>query len=142
MSAVTEAHDQRVANAALMRQTIDRFVEAARQRSEVADQHRRRAECRYHRSWPLSIVYHHAGVTRETCVALHNASRDGVAFLAPAPAEAGTMVDVRVFWHDDNCPRIPAIVRHCTSTRVGYLVGCEFVVWDGATEDQADEEIL
>jgi hypothetical protein len=51
------------------------------------------------------------------------------------------IVYVRLFWHDDECPRVPALVRHSTSTKNGYLVGCEFILWeshDGLDDD--DEE--
>ena len=135
--------------ASVLRDVIERFVEAARQRGEYHVHARRRSRRRYHRSWPLSVSPVSAGLPAnagspadvdqpvEATVALHNASQQGIAFLAPRAMDPGAMLLVKLFWHDDDCPRVPAVVRHCTSTKTGYLVGCEFLVWE---EDPAGDE--
>jgi hypothetical protein len=114
----------------VLQEVIDRFVDEARRRSEEQPAARRRAERRYHRSWPLSVLLERGGCERDIGVALHNASAQGIAFLAPFGIESGTVLQIRLFWHDEDCPRVPAVVRHCTFAGNGYLVGCEFVLWD------------
>jgi hypothetical protein len=111
-----------------MDELILRFVAAARQRGEYHIHSRRRAKRRYHRSWPLAIALPRGDDFAETSAALHNVSVQGVAFLTRFPLNPGTRVYVRPFWHDEACPRIPAMVRHATPTAAGYLIGCEFVL--------------
>ena len=126
---------------AVLQQTIDRFVDTARQRGEHRVHPARRSGRRYQRSWPLSIALTRDDRTLDISVALHNASQQGIAFLAPQGIEVGTLLHVKLFWHDEDCPRIPAVVRHCTPTKGGYLIGCEFVLWDeNVGEDEPDLE--
>ena len=115
-------------SASVLQEVILRFVEAAQQRSEFEVDQRARSRRRYHRSWPLSVVMNVDDQLIDMGVALHNASDQGIAFLSPRSVEAGEKLFVRLFWHDEECPRVPAIVRHCTATKTGYLVGCEFVL--------------
>ncbi len=116
------------AQPAVLRQIIDRFVEAAQKRSESQPTPRRRQHRRYHRSWPLAIIYHADDGIGEMGAALHNASGDGLAFLSPRSFDGEELVYLRLFWHDEDSPLVPAVVRHCTPTKSGYLIGCEFLL--------------
>ena len=120
-----------------VRREIDRFVEAARKRSEHDPSQRRRSCRRYHRSWPLLVSLDRAPFEADErddvndehadiSVALHNGSELGIGFLSPQSMSIGAMVFIKLFAYDDGCPRVPAIVRHVTPTVHGYLVGCEF----------------
>ncbi len=112
----------------LMRREIDRFVEAARVRSEFDTDTRRRAMRRYHRSWPLLIT----GVlgVDEVSAALHNASSDGIGFLCDHKYSGGDIVLIKLFWHEDAAIRVPAVVRHASHYRDVVLVGCQFAIDD------------
>lgn len=125
-----------------VRHEIDRFVEAARKRSEHDPSQRRRSCRRYHRSWPLLVSFdrapfgmgEHADLNDEHAdisVALHNGSELGIGFLSPQSMIIGATVFIKLFAYDDGCPRVPAVVRHVTPTVHGYLIGCEF---DAANE--------
>ncbi len=119
----------------VLREVISRFFDEAQRRCEQQPAAQRRTERRFHRSWPLAIRLHRGGVEREIGVALHNASQHGIAFLSPLPFETDAVVRIRLFWHDEECPLVPAVVRHCTFGGRGYLVGCEFVLWDNEPEE-------
>ena len=72
-------------------------------------------------------------------VPLYNASPLGIAFLAPVQLSVGSVVFIKLFWHEELCPRVPAVVRHTTPTAHGYLVGCEFALADEGVCKQALE---
>jgi hypothetical protein len=112
----------------VVRREIGRFIEAARKRSEHDPHHRRRSRRRHHRSWPLLVSLSGKPFEPDISVALHNASELGIGFLSPVTMLAGTTVFLKLFSYDDFCPRVPAIIRHVTSTEHGFLVGCEFEV--------------
>jgi hypothetical protein len=116
--------------ATLMRQEIDRFVEAARVRAEYDIDTRRRAMRRYHRSWPL-LVSDADGIT-EYSAALHNASVDGIGFLCDCPLPLQGLVFIKLFWHENSALRVPAVVKHTTRCSGGILVGCQFALNDEA----------
>jgi hypothetical protein len=111
---------------AVVRQEVNRFLEAARKRAEQDQHHRRRARRRTHRSWPLLVSMNGKAFDSDVSTALHDASDLGIGFLSPVSMGAGTTVYVKLFCYDDFCPRVPAVVRHVTSTEHGFLVGCEF----------------
>lgn len=108
----------------MLRVEVDRFMEAARKRSESDPNPQRRTHRRYHRSWPLCLFVN--GSCRSA--ALHNASSGGVALLSAAGVPAGTRVFLRLFCHNEETPWVPAVVRHCTPTDHGHLIGCEFAL--------------
>ncbi len=110
----------------MIRDEIDCFLEAARKRCEYDPVPRRRMERRYHRSWPLQVRMGGGEMT----TALHNASRNGLAFLSARPIGPGTIIFIHLFCHDDERPRVPAVVRHATPNEHGYLIGCEFMLED------------
>ncbi len=110
----------------MVREAVERFAEAIRQRSESDPVQRRRSKRRYQRSWPLTIRYD--GV--QLSAALHNASEEGIAFLSCEAIRPGTVVFLRLFCYDDSAAYVPAVVRHSTNTDHGHLVGCEFAIWD------------
>ena len=113
----------------VLRREIERFMELARRRSEWDEDRRRRGRRRYCRSWPLLICVGENGIEcAEFCVALHNASELGLAFRTNRELETGTQIAIRLFWHDDAAPLVPAVVRHCSSIRGGMLIGCEFIL--------------
>ncbi len=112
----------------LIRREIDRFIDAARVRSEYDIDTRRRAMRRYHRSWPLLICRPRR--TEELSAALHNASSEGIGFLCDQKFAAGSLILVKLFWHEDGGLRVPAVVRHVTDYRHASLVGCEFALDD------------
>jgi len=101
-------------------------MNSACRRAEVEAPRRRRKRVRYSRSWPLAVFEPNrvAGVC--VAAALHNASAQGIAFLTHRRFDVGATVLVRLFWHDDQSPQVPAVIRHVTATPDGYLVGCEF----------------
>ena len=112
----------------LLSREIDRFIAAARERSEYDIDTRRRAMRRYHRSWPLLVSYLRGD--DEISAALHNASVGGIGFLCERKFPVGKLVLVKLFWHDDLALRVPAAVRHLTPYPEATLVGCEFVIDD------------
>ena len=114
--------------ATLMRQEIDRFVEAARVRSETWPGTRRRAAQRYHRSWPLLVG--ELGAAADVSAALHNASRDGIGFLCDCEFPIGGTLLIKLFWHESSALRVPALVKHATPYKGVTLIGCEFALDD------------
>ncbi|MBI4578727.1 MAG: PilZ domain-containing protein [Planctomycetes bacterium] len=114
----------------VVRREVDRFLEAARKRSEQDGHHRRRARRRHHRSWPLLVSLTGRPFDADISAALHNASDLGIGFLSPVNVVPGATVYLKLFCYDDFCPRVPAKVRHVTHTRHGFLVGCEFDLAD------------
>ena len=112
----------------LLRREISRFIRAARERSEFDVDRRRRARRRYRRSWPLLVAPEGAGDEAGMCVALYNASPLGIAFLCPRPIPVGTTVLIKLFWHDESSPFVPALVHHATRNHHGHIIGCSFVV--------------
>ncbi len=110
----------------VVQREVERFLEAARKRSEHDGHHRRRARRRHHRSWPLLVSISGRAFEPDVSVALHNASELGVGFLSPVSVLPGSTVYLKLFCYDDFCPRVPATVRHVTPTRHGFLVGCEY----------------
>lgn len=106
---------------------IERFLEMAQRRCEVCVHPRRRATRRYHRSWPLIVRLSAPGEHGEFAVALHNASELGVAFLSSHLIEVDERLAIRLFWHETEGVYVPAVVRHCTATPHGNIVGCEFI---------------
>ena len=118
----------------VIQREIDRFMRVAIDRSEYdATYQPRRAQRRYHRSWPLVVCTPGTAGGTDLSVALYNASPLGIAFLSPTALANCSTVLVKLFWHDEDGPRVPAVVRHVTPTEHGYLVGCEFA--------QADETL-
>jgi hypothetical protein len=110
----------------VVRREVDRFLDMARKRAEHDEHHRRRARRRTHRSWPLLVSLSGKPFEPDISVALHDASDLGIGFLSPVSMLTGSIVYVKLFSYDDFCPRVPAVVRHVTATRHGFLVGCEF----------------
>lgn len=115
--------------AEFLRRTIWEFVEFTQQRSDVDPNRRRRQRYRHQRSWPLAVLESNHASAAEMTAALHNASDQGIAFLSRRAFDRGSVLLIRLFWHDEQSPRIPAVVRHTTPTADGYLVGCEFDVY-------------
>ncbi|MHC4235440.1 MAG: PilZ domain-containing protein [Planctomycetota bacterium] len=113
---------------ALMRREIDRFIFAARERSEVDIDTRRRALRRYHRSWPLLVSS--PRLNGEVSAALHSASTNGIGFLCNHEYRVGQLLLIKLFWYEEAGLRVPGIVRHATPYRHEILVGCEFAVDD------------
>ena len=111
-----------------LRREIGRFMEAARERAEFDFDRRRRTQQRCHRSWPLLVSFGDSHLGPDMCVALYNASPLGVAFLCSQHIPVDTTILIKLFWHDDSGPFIPAIVRHATRNHHGYIIGCAFAV--------------
>jgi len=109
-----------------VQEEIQRFIRIAQERSEYDYDRRRRTQRRYHRSWPLLVYVPGATGELDVSAALHNASPLGIAFLTPVTIQANAVVFIKLFWHDPESIRVPALVRHTTPTEHGYLVGCEF----------------
>jgi len=110
------------------RNVVDRFLVETRRRAEPDSVQQRRGERRIHRTWPLVVRIANGKHEVRLSAALYNASSGGIAFLAPLPIPPGTKVQIQLFWHDDDCPRVPAIVRHCTVHLNHQLIGCEFLI--------------
>ena len=111
-----------------LQREICRFMEAARERGEFDFERRRRAQRRYHRSWPLLMSFGDSHLGPDMCVALHNASPLGIAFLCSQHIPVDTTILIKLFWHDESGPFIPAVVRHSTRNHHGYIVGCAFAI--------------
>ncbi len=114
----------------ILREEIARFVVATRERSEYDADPRRRAQRRYHRSWPLLVSRGRQIEDLDLSVALHNASELGLAFLSSERFQLRETVFIKLFWHDPAALRVPARVRHMASVEHGCLVGCEFLLDD------------
>lgn len=123
MNAVAQSAADRIA---IIEREIKRFMDSAVRRSEVDGVRRRRQRVRYHRSWPLAVFDPEQMPGICVAAALHNASTQGIAFLTNRQFEIGATVLIRLFWHDDQSPKAPAVIRHVTPTPDGYLIGCEF----------------
>ena len=120
---------------------IARFMDAACRRAEADGMRRRRQRTRYHRSWPLAVFEPHRTDGMCIAAALHNASNHGIAFLTHRAFDIDSTVLIRLFWHDDQSPQVPAVIRHVSATRDGYLVGCEFdPYWSHRLEAEAEME--
>lgn len=124
----------------LVRREIDRFVDFARQRSFSDVHNRRRSHRRYHRSWPLLVSFRDSERSTDLSVALHDASPDGVGFLSHREIPVGSLVHIKLFWHDDTAYRVPATVRHATETDHGFLIGCSFNTDDSTCERALSRE--
>jgi hypothetical protein len=118
----------RVVSGAVLRYEVSRFIRAARERCESDNDRRRRGRRRYYRSWPLLVAAEDHCGGPDMCVALYNASPMGIAFLCPRAIAVGTTVLVKLFWHDDLSPYVPAVVRHATRNHHGHLIGCVFAL--------------
>jgi hypothetical protein len=117
----------------LIHDEISRFLEATDKRSEWLTSHacgpeRRSAGRLHHRSWPMRVMLDPRRDDTDFSVALHNASRQGIAFLTSRPLAVDARIFIRLFWYDDNAVLVPAVVRHATPADGGYLVGCEFAL--------------
>ncbi|MCK4659594.1 MAG: PilZ domain-containing protein [Phycisphaerae bacterium] len=118
----------RLALGAELWREIGRFIVAARERGELDIDHRRRHLRRCHRSWPLLVALNDPYDNEGMGVALHNASPEGIAFLCPRRIPVGSTIYIKLFWHDETAPFVPAVVRHVTKNHHGYIVGCAFAV--------------
>ena len=116
---------------------IARFLDAAQQRCEILHSPRRRRLRHYHNAWPLEIRLNHNEPAQEFAAALHNATDVGLAFLSPRQITSGTRIFVKLFWHEADAPRVPAVVRHNTPTEQGNLVGCEFLLAENGDKPSA-----
>ena len=123
----------------VVRREVSRFLEAARKRSEHDTHHRRRSRRRHHRSWPLLISVNGKPFDSDISAALHDASDLGIGFLSPVSMMIGATVYLKLFCYDDFCPRVPAVVRHVTKTKHGFLVGCEYELGNEAACNRAVE---
>jgi hypothetical protein len=110
----------------VFRAEITRFVGAARDRSDRHARGGRRSQDRYRRSWPLVVGVQKPSGYVDFSVALHDASLSGIAFFSPVAMPDCSAVLIKLFWHEPDCLRVPAVVRHVTPTEHGYLIGCEF----------------
>jgi len=113
---------------ATVRREIGRFLRATRGRGELDTDRRRRGRRRCHRSWPLLVSFEDRHDCSDTCVALHNASPLGIAFLYPCPVPVGTTVLIKLFWHDEFGVFVPAVVRHASPNHYGFIIGCAFAI--------------
>ena len=109
------------------REVLLRFLTLSQRRCDATSASGVRVHHRHKRTWPLSIV-DPRDPTREESAALHDASNGGIAFLFRRSIDVGSIVRVRLFWSDDTCPLVSAIVRHRTLTNDGFLIGCEFLI--------------
>jgi len=121
----------------VFRAEITRFVGAAKDRSDRHARGWRRSQDRYRRSWPLVVGVQKPTGYVDLSVALHDASLSGIAFLSPVAISDSSAVFIKLFWHEPDCPRVPAVVRHVTPTEHGYLIGCEFAQSDASIGDLA-----
>jgi hypothetical protein len=64
----------------------------------------------------------------EEAAALHDASVGGIAFLYRRSIDVGSLVRLRLFWGEADCPLVPAVVRHRTLTNDAFLIGCEYLI--------------
>ncbi len=115
---------------ALFEREIRRFQEYARLRATKDPEMRRRSQQRYHRSWPLLISHIDNGVFIEHSAALHDACDHGIGFMCDELHAMDAQLFVRLFWYDSTALRIPAAVRHVTTTPQGNLIGTEFQLHD------------
>ncbi len=114
----------------LFKREIERFRTFARQRASADGRPIRRRHKRYHRSWPLSVATYENGCFTDHSAALYDASEAGIGYMCDQLFEKGSLVYVRLFWHEAGALRIPAIVRHVTPGPSGILVGVEFALDD------------
>ena len=112
----------------LFEREIDRFQRYARKRCTSAPHGVLRKHVRYHRSWPLLIATHEAGRLREHSASLHDASDEGIGFIADQFFTVGDVIFIQLFWHEASALRVPAVVRHVSSTSTGILIGCEYAL--------------
>lgn len=127
----------------LFQREIDRFRECAQQRCGTDGLRGRRKNRRYHRSWPLSVALCEDGSLTEYSAALYDASEAGMGFMCSQVFCEGSMVYIKLFWHEATGLHIPAIVRHVNPGPNGVLVGVEFALSDaGACEKALQMERL
>ena len=104
------------------------FLELMHLRSDCTPPGSVRSGTRYFRSWPLTVsMPSHPDKPRFGTV-LYDASDTGIGFLSHLKIEPGAIVHIGLFWHDDNAPLVPAVVRHTTTHNDSYVIGCEYVL--------------
>ncbi len=111
-----------------MKQELVRFLVATRKRSSASVPGRRRSAERHRRTWPLVVTMGPDDDEPQFSAALHDASPEGVGFLFDRRLRVGRTIYLKLFGYMDSPLRIPAVIRHVTPRRHGYLVGCEFAV--------------
>lgn len=116
---------------------IAKFLAVTRRRSEHDLYRGRRTARRHYRTWPLLVADLERQRGGDLSVALYNASEKGIAFRAMQSFKPGTILSVKLFWHDPRAYRVPCVVRHCEQTEHGYITGCEFCAEDAALCEQA-----
>ena len=116
--------------ASQLRFEVQEFVRAAGKRGFSSVDQRRRADRYQHGAWPILVAYRRDDRSRELSVPMWDISEIGVAFISDEPLQPGERVLITLYRSDDYHPRIPAVVRHVTSTDDGDRIGCEFVFSD------------
>jgi len=117
-----------VYDAAELKQHLVRFLVTTQKRSSVGLGGGRRGAERHHRTWPLRVSMGINGEQPEWSAALHDASAQGIGFLLDRRLRVGTTVYLNLFGFTDSPARVPAVIRHVTPHRHGYLVGCEYAM--------------
>ncbi len=109
------------------REVLLRFLAISQRRCDSTRATGRRAHLRNQRTWPLALI-DPQNPTCEESAALHDASIGGIAFLYRRSIDVGSIVRLRLFWGEEDCPLVPAVVRHRTLTDDGFLIGCEYMI--------------
>lgn len=112
----------------IMEREIQRFVERAAKIANSSLYRNRRASTRYHRAVPILYARLDDGAHHDESATLQDVSSDGLAFYCDHGLCVGSILAVKLFWSDTEAHRVPAIVRHCTITQQGFLIGAEFAV--------------
>jgi len=75
---------------------------------------------------------------RHMLATLHNLSLHGLAMRSRRPVSAETKISLAIHQPELSCYG-HAVIRHCTQTPAGYLVGMEFIFEDEDGEAAQDE---
>ncbi len=110
-----------------VREILLRFLALSQRRCDTTRATGCRTHRRHQRTWPLAIIDPRNPACEESG-ALHDASVGGIAFLYRRSIDVGSIVRLRLFWSESDCPLVPAVVRHRTLTNDGFLIGCEYLI--------------
>jgi hypothetical protein len=76
---------------------------------------------------------------RHVLATMHNLSVGGLAIRTRRPIPTDTRISLAIHEPELSCYG-HAVVRHCTRATVGYLIGAEFIFYEGSEDSEESDE--
>jgi hypothetical protein len=76
---------------------------------------------------------------RHVLATMHNLSVGGLAIRTRRPIPTDTRISLAIHEPELSCYG-HAVVRHCTRAAVGYLIGAEFIFYEGSEDSEEPDE--